>query len=478
MKARFSVTAAIAAVTAAVLVCATSLFPAGAAEPARRPIIFVHGFAGSASQFEAQAMRFASNGYPVDSIEAHEYDTTLGSETPSDIWARLDTRIAELSAATGADQVDLLGHSMGTGLMQGYLNSDPARAANVAHYVNLDGATATEPPGGVPTMAVWGAGDPTREITGATNVYFSNQTHTQVVTSPETFEAVFEFFNGEPPTTRNVIAQRAGEVTIEGRAQLFLTNAGVQDATLDIYEVDGSTGMRIDETPEASFAMTGDGGWGPFAPDPSAYYEFALSRDTGAQHIYMQPFVRTNHLVRLLSSEPDTGVDALWDKGEGHSNLVVIRNKEWWGDQPGANDVLEIDGTGIVNAATAPQSKRAIGIFVYDRGADGLSDTTAPIPTFFGLPFLTGVDLHMAASSPPQATIAIVATPRLGNGVETINVPNWASASDRITVQFRDFHVIEAAPDDPSTNGDGSNGSASPTSATAPSPTANPSFTG
>ena len=35
---------------------------AGEAEPLFRPLIFVHGFAGSGNQFESQAMRFASNG--------------------------------------------------------------------------------------------------------------------------------------------------------------------------------------------------------------------------------------------------------------------------------------------------------------------------------------------------------------------------------------------------------------------------------
>ena len=140
---------------------------AGAAPGGFRPVVFVHGFAGSGSQFEAQAMRFASNGYPVDYIAVHEYDSLFATETQEQVLARLDALIDDIKARTGATQIDLLGHSLGTGLMQAYLNSDPARAANVAHYVNLDGATAAAPPGGVPTLAVWGQGDPNREITGA-----------------------------------------------------------------------------------------------------------------------------------------------------------------------------------------------------------------------------------------------------------------------------------------------------------------------
>jgi pimeloyl-ACP methyl ester carboxylesterase len=436
----------------------------------RRPIIFVHGFAGSGSQFEAQAMRFASNGYPVGHIEAHEYDSLFNVETQDEVFARLDERIAALVSATGADQVDLLGHSLGTGLMQAYLNSDPARAARVAHYVNLDGASAAAPPGGVPTMAVWGMGDPARQIAGATNVYFGDQSHTQVVTSPETFAAVYEFFNGEAPSTVNVVRQRAGQITIAGRALLFISNVGVQDAELNVYEVDGETGGRVDSTAEATYALGGDGSWGPLSVDPEKHYEFELSRATGRQHIYVQPFVRTNRLVRLLSSEPGAGVDALWDKGEGHANLAIIRNKEWWGDQGGDSDALAINGTDVINAATTPQSKRAIGIFVYDEGADGASDVSMAVPAFFALPFLTAVDLYLPAATPPDGVITLAATPRLGTGVETINVPNFASSTDRVSVQFRDFHQTDPPIDD--------EGAPGTTAATPSTEAVSPSFTG
>jgi hypothetical protein len=42
-----------------------------------------------------------------------------------------------------------------------------------------------------------------------------------------------------------------------------------------------------------------------------------------------------------------------------------------------------------------------------------------------------------------------VADPRGGQGPETINVPNWASESHRVTVQFRDFHIIRPIRPDP-----------------------------
>ncbi len=136
--------------------------PAADAKPPLNPIIFVHGGSGSGAQFESQAMRFTSNGYPHRHIAVLEYDSSsIGTILPA-VLARLDALIAQLKASTGRAQVDLLGHSLGTFVCQTYLAS-PARAANVAHYVNIDGASAPAPPGNVPTLALW-AGDSRRLV--------------------------------------------------------------------------------------------------------------------------------------------------------------------------------------------------------------------------------------------------------------------------------------------------------------------------
>jgi pimeloyl-ACP methyl ester carboxylesterase len=220
------------------LVVAVTSVPAGAqAHEGKHPIVFVHGFSGSGSQFETQARRFAGSGYPAEIIEAHEYDSTFTVNTVEQIYAGLDARIARLLAQTGAGRVDLLGHSLGTSLMQGYLNSSPERAGRVAHYVNLDGATAAAPPGGVPTLAIWGEGNPARAIAGATNVYLSDQAHTQTVSSAESFTEVYRFFTGRNPRTTRIVPEPPGHVRLSGRAVLFPLNVGVPEATLEIWEV-------------------------------------------------------------------------------------------------------------------------------------------------------------------------------------------------------------------------------------------------
>jgi pimeloyl-ACP methyl ester carboxylesterase len=399
-------------------------------------VVFVHGFSGSGGQFETQARRLASNRYPATYIETHEYDSTFGVNTRDQVFAALDARIARLLGTTGADRVDLLAHSLGTGLMQAYLRSSPERAATVAHYVNLDGAPSADQPGGVPTLAVWGEGSTERAVGGATNVYLSGQSHTQVVTSPETFAEFFEFFNGQAPRTTRIITQR--HVSLSGRAVLFPSNVGAAGARLEIYRVNPRTGARIAQRPLAAYTIAGDGSWGPFKGRGDDHYEFALVwSPTHVHHLYFQPFGRTDTLVRLLTSRPGEGLGALAEVGDGHTNLVVNRQKEWWGDQGTAGDSLRVNGREILNAANAPRTKRAIGIFTYDAGRDGVTDLSAPIPEFFAQPFITAMDLYLPAGARPTS---VAARPRGGEGrVDAVTVPSWPSSEHRISVQLNDY---------------------------------------
>jgi pimeloyl-ACP methyl ester carboxylesterase len=426
------------------LVAATTLAAGlGLAAPAQaegrpklRPIVFVHGFFGSGSQFETPARRFASNGYPAGHIETHEYDSTFATITREQVFAQLDTRIARLLQETGADKVDLLGHSLGTFMSQSYL-STPERAAKVAHYVNLDGAGATALPGGVPTLAVWGEGSTARAITGAKNVYLSDQAHTETVTSPETFTEAFTFFTGREPRTTSILPEPPGQVKLSGRAVLFPSNVGAANRKLAVYEVDGRTGERLRSRPVATYDLTGDGSWGPFRARGTAHYEFELTAATGKHHVYFQPFRRTDRLVRLLTAEANTGLDAITEKSDKHVNLSILRNKEWWGDQGDGSDTLSINGTNVLNAATAPRTKRAIAVFAYDAAKDGVSHPEAAIPALSSLPFMAGVDLFVPAT-PAGETVKLSSVHR-GGRTDVVNVPNLPSSTDRISVQFNDY---------------------------------------
>jgi pimeloyl-ACP methyl ester carboxylesterase len=405
------------------------------------PMIFVHGGAGSGAQFESQAQRFTSNGYRKRLIHVFEYDSTTAIANMASLHTRLDALIAEVKQQTGRAKVDVLGHSLGTTVMHLYL-LDPARAANVARYVNIDGRTGTSPPGGVPTLALWaGRGTPGREITGATNVTIPNQTHVEVATSVESFREMFKFFTGRE-ARHNIVPQR--HITLEGRAQLFPENTGVGDRTLQIWEVKASTGQRKRRV--ATLDVAADGSWGPVRGLKSGRrYEFALLLPgSTTHHIYFEPFVRSDHLVRLLTSQPGAGVNLLIERSDRHSAVTIVRYKEFWGDQGAESDALSVNGTGIVNPATAPIDKRVIGMFAFDTGSDGVSNVTVPHPVFFSLPFLSGVDLFLPAASPPAGKVSVALRSRGRGRTRTVNFPNFPSSTDSVSVNLNDYESIHA----------------------------------
>lgn len=407
--------------------------------PQPNPIIFVHGGSGSGAQFESQAMRFTSNGYPADHIAVLEYDSSSINDILPDVLASLDDLIADLQAETGAAQVDLMGHSLGTFVSQEYL-STPARAANVAHYVNIDGRTADAPPGGVPTLALWAGAidrDPEPEIVGATNVTVPDQEHIEVATSPESFFEMFQFLQGHAPLTTEVVPQIRPKVS--GRVTAFPENEGLDGATLEIWWVNGATGERIGSSPLAVYAIGPDGSFGPFDAWFGLNYEFAVLRDGEVDIRYFyEPFLRSDHLVRLNVA---LGLGPFIDSSEDHVAVTVVRFKEFWGDRGAQNDVLAFNGVDVINPITAPSG--AVGaassaFFVFDDNSDGVSDVTSvPFPFPF-VPFLTGADLFLPAD--PPGTIAVESVPRGDFGAaRTVNVPNPPSTEARVVVQLRDF---------------------------------------
>lgn len=400
------------------------------------PVVFVHGNSGSAQQFESNAMRFSSNFYGNDELYAYEYNTS----GPSNVAAvdGLDGFIADVEARTGASQVDVIAHSRGTTVMHEFL-STPARAANVRKYVNLDGRSSASPPGGVPTLAIWGPLQPAGAIGGATNVYNTDRGHTETATSAENFATIYKFLNGHPPFTTKVVPEIPFLVRIAGRATFFPQNIGVP-GTLEVWEVSDTTGARkrLHKT-----ATTGpDGSFGPIFVNGLKHYELALVRPgepTG--HFYFEPFERSDRFLRLQISPPG-GIGSFVTTGPNHTAITTVRNREWWADQadPADNDSLEFNGINVLNAATAPRVRNVIAAFVFDKNADQVSNLAAPLFPFSVLAFLTGVDLYLPASVDASGTIAVRETARrTGGQTRTINVPNWRSDQNVVLVQFKDY---------------------------------------
>ena len=418
------------------------------------PMIFVHGYVGSGGQFESQKMRFVENGYPDSYVRVLEYDSTPATPVPGaglnpvgvqaieqQLFPRLDQLIAQLKSQTGKHQVDLLAHSLGTALMQDYLNSSPGRAANVAHYVNIDGRTANHPPGGVSTLALWATrgplSPPGRSITGATNVSIPESTHVQSATSPISFREMYKFFTGRGPGTTDILRQK-GAVTISGRATNFPNNTGLSGATVQVWPLDDATGQRTSISPIATYKIDSSGDFGPVTVRPRTRYELTLLRPAvPVHHFYYEPFLRSDHLLRLLES------DALRSAGgpptSDSAALVALRYKELWGDQGSHSDLLTLNGINACNAAICPLDHLVNALFAGDFNHDRKSDTSKPYSAYYQLPFVSGVDIYMPAQSPAIGKVTVKLRSRNGGPVHVLVFPNFPATTDVATVQLNDF---------------------------------------
>jgi pimeloyl-ACP methyl ester carboxylesterase len=427
------------AMPAVAALCVASWAAAVRAEEPRLPIVFVHGAAGSAAQYETQAMRFASNGYPnvVTGI-----DRT--SSVSSTLNPQLDAFFDDVMEQTGDTQIYVIAHSLGTTLMNNYLNSAPARAARVAKYISIDGSPASC--GAIPTVCT--------NITAAP----LGQGHTQSVTSAESFVLQYTFLTGQAPATTLVVPEPPGLVQIAGKAINFPANTGANGATVELWEVHAATGHRKDTEPKAVFEIGPTGEFGPVKVNGQKSWEFALTRPETSTVVnyYFQPFIRSDSLVRLLVAAPDAGTTVNTATGPDHAAAVLIRYKEWWSDQATGNDTLWVttdspawndDPTNpsppALNVLSHPgvgiRASNKIGLHIHDALADKVS-TLAPIPFFVAQVFQTGADVWMPATTPADGTIGLTNEPR-GDTTrpQTINVPNLASNAHRIVVQFNDY---------------------------------------
>ncbi len=395
------------------------------------PIVFVHGFAGSAQQYESQSQRFAANGYPLERIVAFDHDGA-GFDIAGYVDG-VDQVIDEARARFDSEQVYLVGHSRGTFVASLYL-SDPARAAKIAKYVAIDGSGC---PAVVPCIA-------------PTQARFPGQSHVEVATSKESFALQYEFLVGKKPAVVDIVPQR-GRVELSGRAVNFPANTGRAGATLAIWRVDPDTGARTRRRPDTSFLLGDDGAFGPFHAVSGAHYEYELSAPDSPvrHHLYLQPSVRESRLLRLLSSDPEGATRANTNVGADHAAIVAIRMREWYaGDDPDLDgdqrDLLEVStgDRGAVNVLAGFVGNSTIGLHLHDDAATPGQSTLAALPYFAAQPFQSGVDVFLPASSDASGTITVRNVPRgETDRPQTLNVANWPSDRHTISVVFTDYPV-------------------------------------
>ena len=318
------------------------------------------------------------------------------------------------------------------------------RRASVARYANIDGQ---EKNPGVPTLALWAGrcGDvtcssPNRHMEGAENVTVPNATHVQTSTSSQSFQQIYKFFRGSLPA--HDIVPQTGKILLAGKALEFPQNSGLVGDTVQIWPLNFG-GARTTTTPLASILITdgstGGGAWGPVAAKAGQRYEFALLKPGGkAIRTYMEPFVRSDYAIRLLGSIP---IEQYTGKTPKSSGAVMIRYKEYWGNEPGQNDELLINGLNICAPALCPWEKEVNAFFAFNW--EGKEETTLKEdPVLSKLPFIQGAQVYVPASSPPNATVSYQLNSRGGGGVRTLNIPNWEGTTDQVQIFWNDFESV------------------------------------
>jgi triacylglycerol lipase len=112
----------------------TPALPAAAAPGT--PVIFVHGYTGSASNWTTAMSVFRAGGYSSSDLFAYEYNSYGDNVTNA---RGLASYVSTVRSRTGASQVDIVNHSMG-GLVSLWYLKQLGGAQYVRHLASLAGA--------------------------------------------------------------------------------------------------------------------------------------------------------------------------------------------------------------------------------------------------------------------------------------------------------------------------------------------------
>lgn len=391
------------------------------------PIVMCHGFLASGDTYAKQAQRFLQNNYCGVSVYVFDWNSLGGG---SNVEA-LDAFIESVLARTGASQVELAGHSAGGGLGYDYL-ADATRAAKVAHYVHLGSSPQTAPAGPngeVPTLNIWSPYDAIvagADIPGAQNVQLAGKDHYEVATSPETFEAMFQFFRGTAAASSVIISDNVRAVG--GKVLTLGENEPLVGATVHVFEVDGATGLRIANEPLITYTTNEYGQWGCFNAEEGAFYEFEVTpvEPSGRKlHYYREPFLTSDNIVYLRAMPPASSLAGilLASLPADDEQAVVIAFASSQAVITG-RDELFANNVELSTPEFASADNTSIAFFLYDNG-NGQTDANA-VGLFGSLSFLSGVDVFFPTASSEAITLRF--------NQRTLNVRNWPSESEGLTI--------------------------------------------
>ncbi len=368
--------------------------------PVPRPVVLVHGFLASGDTWARFCDYFVRSGYPPERLYVHDWNTV---NQAADHVQALDAAIDRALMRTGAQQVDLIGHSAGGGLAYRYL-ADSARAAKVARYVHIGSARqkqAAGPNGQTPTLNLWSDGDRVMaanagDIEGAVNRMLPGLDHYQIATHLDAFREVYGFLNDSLPHVRSLAPQTS--VSLGGRAVFFGDNQPAHRALIELYYTDSTTGQRLSDTPDLQTQADTQGYWRFEHVRTHTPVELVLraSETTRPIHYFFAGFERPTALVylRALPAGPSLLSMLLSNLPNSTSQSVINVYISHQAVQA-SRDSLSIGEFVLSNPTLAPPEKTAISFFLYDENGNGHTDGSA-LNRFARLPFLVGADVFFS----------------------------------------------------------------------------------
>ncbi|MDB5359184.1 MAG: hydrolase [Rhodospirillales bacterium] len=332
--------------------------PVAAAAVADAPILFVHGNGDSAALWETDLWRFESNGYDPALLSAIDFPhpaarsaddvPQANRSSTADEMAELKRAVDRVLAAAGRDKLVLVASSRGGYPVRNYLRNGGGTATvslailagvpnhgvfalpfKLASEFNGDGPFLTglnkprETDPGVrfvtlrsdryDKFAQW-TGEfvgfpylPTfvdhmgPALDGAENIELPGLDHREVAFHRQAFREIYRAVTGHEPATLDPtpIDHPVLDGMVSGYENGEFTNLPLAGATVELYEVDPKTGLRLGDAAYRHVTET-DGRWGPFTGSSTAYYEFVVAAaGYPTRHIYRTPFPRSLRYLQL-----------------------------------------------------------------------------------------------------------------------------------------------------------------------------------
>jgi triacylglycerol lipase len=372
----------------------------------RNPIVFIHGMLASGDTYSGQLARFEANGY--DPSLLHLFDWNSLSFGRGNALNELDAFVDSVRALAGGSKVFLVGHSAGSGLVYNYCK-DAARTDKVNGVVLIGGFAQDTTAGHnhqIPTMNIYSTADLVAkggaDVPGAANVKLEKEDHYEVATGMAAFNAMYQFITKADLFISDAVYTDQ-EVVLAGKAVTLGDNTPLRGGSVQVFQVDATTGKRMRKKPDGQFMVDHLGNWGPMKAILNASYEFvARGADSSAKPIhYFREKVKQSNRNIYLRVIPNSGMLTMMFSGLPSDSCPALAVFSASQAILNGRDSLTIDGTKLTGTDFFKPSRTTIAMFLYDGNKNGKSDLNGVGLFNMQGVFLAGIDMVFRPNETP-----------------------------------------------------------------------------